>query len=295
MVPEATPKHVADARALDQKLLMAKYRHEAAEHRRILFGRGSGMDASWRNFRQFLADMGPAPDAEHLVTRVTPGDLTYAPGKCAWIHRDRQPVLTAAPPEPAPAKTYGLWAQVGGQPVEYASLAKRLGVPFEAMAVALRSGQSPEELVQQATVADQLVNADRASAAWLPPERERRDAFFTAYRMWHMQVHPRYAAAATPAFLYLYSALPGMKKVRDSLIALNLWNPPTEQGRQERSAHDLWRRYCDSMLRVEGARAEFAIYKQYSLTDELDELWSRVHQAEERFRSGPRNQPGKAA
>ncbi|QUD88536.1 hypothetical protein [Phenylobacterium montanum] len=268
---------------------MAKYRHEAAEHRRILFGRGSGMDPTWRNFRQFLADMGPAPDADHLVTRVTPGDLTYAPGKCAWIHRDRQPALTQAANEPVPAKTFGLWASVGGQPVEYASLAKRLGVPFEAMAVALRSGQSPEELVQQAHVAESLVSGSAADASWLPPERERREAFLTAYRMWHMQVHPRYAAAATPAFLYLYSALPGMKKTRDALISLGLWNPPTEQGRQARSVHDLWRRYCDSMLRVEGARAEFSIYKQYSLTDELDELWARVHQAEERFRAGPRS------
>ncbi len=293
MVPEATPVHVADARKMDQKLLMAKYRHEAAEHRRILFGRGSGMDPSWRNFRQFLADMGPAPDAEHVVTRVTPGDLTYAPGKCAWIHRDRQPALAPPPSaEPSPARTFGLWARVGGQAVEYAALAKRLGVPFEAMAVALRSGQSPEDMVQQAAIADSHVTT---GAPWLPPERDRRDAFFTAYRMWHMQVHPRFAAAATPAFLYLYSALPGMKKTRDSLMALNLWNPPTEQGRQQRSAHDLWRRYCDSMMRVEAARAEFAIYRQYSLTDEIDDLWARVRQAEERFRSGPRTEPGKAA
>ena len=253
------------------------------------------MDGAWRKFRQFLADMGPAPDANHIVTRVTPGDLTYAPGKCAWIHRDRQPMLTQASVESAPARSYGLWASVDGQPIEYAALAKRLGVPFEAMAVALRTGQSPTDMVQQASIAKSLVSAGAVDASWLPPERERREAFFTAYRMWHMQVHPRYAASATPAFLYLYSALPGMKKVRDQLIALGLWNPPTEQGRQERTNHDLWRRYCDAMLRVEGARVELAIYRQYSLTDELDELWSRVHQAEERFRAGPRTQPNRAA
>ena len=295
MVPEATPAHVADARRMDQRLLMAKYRHEAAEHRRILFGRGSGMDPSWRNFRQFLADMGPAPDDQHVVARVTPGDLTYGPGKCAWLHRDRQPALSApVQAEPAPARTMGLWASVGGQPVEYGALAKRLGVPFEAMTVALRTGQSPEDLVQQASVADTLV-ASAGAEAWLPPERERRKAFFTAYRMWHMQVHPRFATAATPAFLYLYSALPGMTKIRDSLVALNLWNPPTEQRRQQRNAHDLWRRYCDSMIRVEAARAEFAIYRQYSLTDEIDDLWARVRQAEARFRAGPRRPSGPAA
>ncbi len=292
MVPDATPTHVADVRAMDQKKLMVKYRHEAAEHRRILFGRGSGMCSTWRSFRQFLADMGPAPDSDHLVTRVTAGDLTYAPGKCAWIHRDRQPVLAPVPADPAAARTYGHWASVDGNPVEYGALARRLGVPFEAMAVALRTGQSPEELLEQAAVAEKMTAME---AHWLPPEPERRDAFFTAFRMWHMQVHPRYAAAATPAFLYLYSALPGMQKNRDDLIELNLWNPPTEQGRQRRNNHNLWRRYCDSMIRVEGARMEFAIYKQYSLTDQIDELWVRLQQAEERFRSGPRNKPEQAA
>ncbi|HEY2660695.1 MAG TPA: hypothetical protein VGI79_13305 [Caulobacteraceae bacterium] len=292
MVPDATPTHVAEARTMDQKKLMAKYRHEAAEHRRILFGRGSGMDSTWRNFRQFLADMGPAPDTDHLVTRVTAGDLTYAPGKCAWIHRDRQPVPTPPPAETPPARTFGLWASVGGHPVEYAALAKRLGVPFEAMAVALRTGQSPEDMLEQAAVAEKLASME---AHWLPPEPERRQAFFGAFRMWHLQVHPRYATAATPAFLYLYSALPGMQKTRDSLIELDLWNPPTEMGRQRRNNHNLWRRYCDAMMRVEAARMEFAIYKQYSLTDQIDDLWTRVQQAEERFRSGPRNQPNQAA
>ena len=286
MVQNVTSSHVDDARRMDQRALMTKYKHEAAEHRRILFGRGSGMCATWRNFRQFLADMGPAPDTDHIVTRVTAGDLTYAPGRCAWIHKDRQPILVLAPAE-TPTSTFGHWTSIQGEPVELGTLSRRLGVPFEAMTIALRSGQTPEELMQKAELAQSMMPTD---APWLPPEPERQQAFFAAYRMWHMQVHPRYAAAATPAFLYLYSALPGMKKSRDGLLELGLWDPPTEQGKRERSAHVLWRRFYEAMMRVEAARVEFAIYRQYSLTEHLDDLWGRVQTAEERFRAGPKAQ-----
>jgi hypothetical protein len=288
MAVQTAPAYVADARKMDLRQLVAKYRHEAGEHRRILFCRGSGLDQRWRDFRQFLADMGPAPDTDHLVTRTVAGSLTYAPGKCAWIHRDRQPAATSAPAiEPTPVATVGIWANVQGKPVEYAALAKRLGVPFEGMVVALRSGQTPDGLVQQASITENLVRGVPGSATWLPPEHEKREAFVAAYRMWHMQVRPKYATAATPAFLYLYSALPGMRKTRDALKALDLWDPATEQGRRERSVHDLWRRFCESMMKVDAARTGFAIYEQYSLTTELDELWTRVRYAEERFRTEP--------
>jgi len=255
-----------------------------------LFARGSGLDPRWRDFRLFLADMGPAPDADHLVTRVIAGSLTYAPGKCAWIHRDKQPTAAPPPPEiePSPAPVVGIWATVEGKPVEYATLAKRLNVPLDSMVVAMRSGQTPEGLVQQAATTENLIREGQAQSSWLPPEPERRQAFFAAFRMWHMQVRPRFAAAASPAFLYIYSALPGMIKTRDTLVMMDLWTPPTEAGRRARNSHDLWRRFCDTMMRVEAARADFAIYRQYSLTDQLDDLWARVQQAEVRFRSGPR-------
>jgi hypothetical protein len=187
MAADATQQVAADVRTLDQRALMAKYGHEAAEHRRILFGRGMGMCAQWRDFRQFLSDLGPAPDTDHIITRIVAG-VTYAPGRCAWVHRDRQPVIVRDPaPIPAPLVTYGIWASVEGKSVEYGALARRLGVPMDAMAVAMRNGQSPEDLVQQAAIADELVKCD---PHWLPPEAHRRQAFFTAFRMWHMQVLP---------------------------------------------------------------------------------------------------------
>jgi hypothetical protein len=293
MEEEAVAQHVIDAKAMPQKDLLTKYRLEAMEHRRILFERGSGMSASWQNFRQFLSDMGPTPSPNHIVTRLAAGDLTYAPGKVTWMHRDRQPV----PHDPLanlasrPQSSMGQWAQVRGKPVEYADLAKHLGVPFEVMTVALRNNASAEEMVQQASIAETLVRSDPAH--WLAPER--RDAFFKAYRMWHMQVQPRYAAAATPAFLYLYSALPSMVKARDTLIGLELWNPPTDKGKIERGEHPMWRKFCDVMVRVEAARTEFEIYKQYNLFTQINELWQRVLQTEVRFRTGPQSRTQQAA
>lgn len=284
MDEEAVGQHVSDARAMPQRDLMIKYRLEAAEHRRILFERGSGMSPSWQNFRQFLADMGPTPSPQHIVTRLAAGDLTYAPGKVSWMHRDRQPVPfdPLATLASRPQTSLGQWTNIRGKSVEFSDLAKHLGVPFEVMSVAMRNSGSAEEMVQKASIAETLVRSDEA--VWLAPER--RDAFFKAYRMWHMQVLPRYAAAATPAFLYLYSALPTMVKARDGLIELNLWNPPTDKGRRERAEHPLWRRFGDVMVRVEAARVEFEIYKQYSLYTQINELWVRVQQTEVRFRTG---------
>lgn len=284
MATEAATSHVADARTMDPKQLMAKYRYEASEHRRIVMGRGSGLDPIWRDFRRFLTDLGPAPDTDHIVTRLVHGTLTYGPGKCAWIHRDNQP-KPPPPPEVPTGPTFGVWASIDGKPVEYGALARGLGVTVESMAGAMRSGQTVEGLVERAAVTESLTNSVSSDAGWLPQEKEKREAFLMAYRMWHMQVGPRFVTSATPAFLYIYSALPGMIETRDELIGIDLWDPPTERGRQLRSQHNLWRRFCESMMKVEAARADFAIYKQYSLTHQLDDLWARVQQAETRFRA----------
>ncbi|MBV9511643.1 MAG: hypothetical protein JO303_15325, partial [Caulobacteraceae bacterium] len=234
--------HIEDARKCNQQALQAKYSHEVAEHRRILFSRGSGMFPAWRNFRQFLVDLGPAPSDEHLATRVSPTDLSYSPGKVAWLHRDKQPALVDrwSLMESSPPSASGQWVTVRGKSVQYTALANHLGVPFGAMALALRNSQSPEELVQQASIGETLAQCD---TPWLPAER--REAFFKGFRMWHMQVQPRFAAAATPAFLYLYSALPSMVKCRDELAQADLWERATERGKSQRSVHGAWKRFCE--------------------------------------------------
>ena len=262
-----------------------QYRHEAAEHRRILFERGSGLSPAWKSFRNFLDDLGPAPSYEHMATRLMAGDLTYGPGRVAWIHRSfqRQPVDPLANYVPPSSESYSQWVTVRGATMEYSELAKVLGVPFEAMAMALRNNVTPDQLVKQASVAETL---SQAPTPWLSPER--RDAFITGYRMWHMLIQPAYAAEATPSFLFIYSALPSMLKLKQQLEDIGLWDPPTEKGKDQRRNHDLWRRYCEHMARIESARTDIPALQQYPLSTHVAEMWEHVKKLEQRYRTGVR-------
>ncbi len=262
-----------------------QFRHEAAEHRRILFERGSGLSPTWKSFRVFLSDLGPAPSDEHMATRLMAGDLTYGPGRVAWIHRsyNRPPVDPLAHFMPSSGESYSQWVTVRGTQIEYTELARVLGVPFDAMAVALRNHVTPDQLVQQASIAETLT---QAPTPWLTPER--RDAFMTGYRMWHMQIQPAYAAEAAPSFLFIYSALPSMLKLRRQLVEIELWDPPTNKGKEQRRDHDLWRRYCEHIARIESARADHAPLKQYSLTTQVEDMWEHVKKLEQRYRTGVR-------
>jgi hypothetical protein len=267
------------------KGLFQEYKHEAAEHRRILFERGSGLSPSWKDFRVFLQDLGPAPSNEHLATRLMAGDLTYAPGRVAWIHKSFQ----QAPVNPLskiPAKSgesYSQWLEVQGRTIEFTDLARALGVPFEAVAVALRSGVTPDQLVQQASIAETL---SQAPSPWLSDER--RDAFMVGYRMWHMQIQPHYASEGTPSFLFMFGALPNMLRIKQQLIEIELWDPPTQKGKEQRQNHDLWRRYCENMARIESARVDISAVRQYSLASQIGEMWEHVKKLERRFRTNER-------
>ena len=274
----------AGAQALAKELYQ-EHKHEAAEHRRILFERGSGLSPSWKDFRNFLHDLGPAPSGEHLATRLMAGDLTYAPGRVAWIHRSfrRAPVNPLARITPKSGESHSQWLEVQGVQIEFTDLAKVLGVPFGAMAVALRSGMTPDQLVQQASVAETL---SQAPSPWMSDER--RDSFMVGYRMWHMQILPHFASEAAPGFLFIFGALPNMLKIRQQLIEIDLWDPPTQKGKDQRQNHDLWRRYCENMARIESARVDIAPLRQYSLATQLEEMGEHVKKLERRFRTNQR-------
>jgi hypothetical protein len=271
--------------AAQRSEIVQEYKHEAAEHRRILFERGSGLSPPWKDFRVFLNDIGPAPSQEHLVMRLMAGDLTYAPGKVAWIHRSfqRAPVNPLARVAAKSGDSYSQWVTVQGRQVEFTDLAKALGVPFEAVAVALRNNITPEQLIQQASIAQTL---SEAPSPWMSDER--REAFMTGYRMWHMLILPPYAADATPGFLFLFGGLPHMLTIKKQLADLDLWDPPTQRGKEQRENHDLWRRYCENIARMESARVEISPLKQYSLSTEVEPMWEHVKKLERRYRTGER-------
>lgn len=123
-------------------------------------------------------------------------------------------------------------------------------------------------------------------APWLPPEPDRKSAFLQVFRYWHSQVRPENAAKATPAFLFLVTALPVMVQARDDLKALNLWEPPGEHSRQARDQHPAWKKYCEFLPRAQQALQELDAYRHLSLLTGLDDLNARVAKAEKRFREG---------
>lgn len=315
MVPDeaARARLMIEIRGLSPRDLHQKFEAEARAHRNILMQRGVGLAAEWRDFGRFLLDLGPRPTPEHRLVLLNRFERTYGPGRAAWMNDedeaqhivafDREMAAKAAEQQrileeaaalrarkgQTPQNSYGQWTSLGGQTVSYTEVAKRLNLPPAALSKVLAAGRSPDELVKRAASADEVINE---KADWLPPEPERRKNFLQAFRLWHLQVQPSFSRAATPAFLYLYSALQVMREARDQLISEDLWNPLGDKATRARDAHPAWNRYCDFMSRAQVALLEIPIYATYSLLSDLDALHDRVVAAERRFRAKPEPKPG---
>jgi hypothetical protein len=143
--------------------------------------------------------------------------------------------------------------------------------------------EAPKAPVQR-TDSAQLIDEN---STWLPPDPERRDAFLRIYQAWHKQVLPQYTRAATPAFLFAFSALPVLRQCRDDLMALDLWDPLTQAGHEAKERHSAWRKYCEFLPKASAALQEIGTYSDYSIFSQLDDLIDRVVKAEQRFRQGP--------
>lgn len=52
-------------------------------------GRGISVDPSWRDFRNFLADMGPRPSLNHSLDRID-NNLGYSKSNCRWATQKAQ-------------------------------------------------------------------------------------------------------------------------------------------------------------------------------------------------------------
>lgn len=287
--------------------LCRKYANEASVHRNILMSRGTGVTGTWRDFRCFLGDIGPRPSNEHGLVLLNRNERTYGPGRARWMTPDEQAAheaefdrqqaeksreaqqlmhqAAAMKRAKTPnAPSFGQWTPMAGRQVAYTEVAKRLAIPVQALSKTMADGRSADELVKRAGSAQELINPD---LQWLPPDPARKANFFEAFRIWHMQVQPQFARAATPTFLFLYIALPVMKECRDELMDLNLWNPLGQRAMNARDTHLAWKKYCEFMPRAQVAMMEIPIYATYSLLSDLDALCERIITAEKRFREGP--------
>lgn len=308
----------AEVRSLSPQELHRKYPEEAKLHRNILMQRGVGLASEWRDFGRFLLDLGPRPSPEHKLVLLNRFERTYGPGRASWMTAEREArhieafdreleakakekerllaeaAALKAKKAGGPAATYGQWTSMGGQTVSYTDVAKRLNLPTAALSKVLGSGRSADDALRRAASADEVINEN---AQWLPAEPDRKATFLQAFRLWHMQVQPSYTRAATPAFLFLYSALQVMRESRDKLIELDLWNPLGDRATRARDVHPAWKKYTEFMSRAQVALMEIPTYSQYSLLSDLDALHERILVAEQRFRAPPKDKtpPARAA
>ena len=260
--------------------VMQRYPREASLHRNIITKRGTGVSPAWRRFEAFLLDLGPAPGAEFDLRFVYADSFVYAPGQVQWVARN---VPVAYKPRPAPLseREYSQYTTVNGQPVTYSSFVNSACGTFKELAPVLNAGIAPDQILSQKEKAEKHINPE---APWLPLQPERREAIFAAYRLWHLQILPKFADAATPDFLFLYIALGQLMKAKGELEAINLFSKTSNAQRQKREDQPAWKRYCELIPKAQAALTSIPTYNAYSLFSDLDELHSRILVAEQRFR-----------
>lgn len=274
-------KFAEEVKTLPMPDLMKQFAREAGIHRNMLLRRGTGLSPAWRDLRKFLLDLGPCPSDAHALGFVSDDDVTYAPGRAKWM------------PQADVIAQEARLAEVGARAVAEAQAAdwrrnpkKNNLLPPRAAPKAVDPAK-PSAPVER-TDAGLLIDIN---SAWLPADPERRDAFLKIYRAWHGQVLPQYSRSATPAFLFAFSALPVLKKCRDDLSELDLWDPLTQAGHEAKEVHPAWKKYCEFLPRASAALQEIGTYSDYSIFSQLDDLIDRVVKAEQRFRQGPEQRP----
>ena len=260
--------------------LMARFPMEAALHRAIITKRGTGIASAWRRFDQFLADVGPAPDAEHELRFVYEHSFVYGPGLVHWRPKSSPPDYKVRP-LPLADREYSQYTSVNGEPVTYSQFAHSLGAQVKDIAPALNARITPDELAAHKAAMEKRIDA---TAAWLPAQADRREVFLAVYRMWALKVRPKFAQAATPEFLFLFIAVGQLMKARDELNAIGLFAKTMNAQKQQREDQPAWKRYCELLPKAQAALATIPTYNSYSLFNELDELHPRITAAEARFR-----------
>ena len=280
-------------RAGDRRALQRQFKHEAEELHRLLSTRQAGVHPPWRDFRCFLADVGPSPGPAYKLVSTDIGGA-YMPETVKWALQAAKLATAPAAPEASADSSCGQWTMVAGMPVRYADLPARLGLSFAALSAAISAGCPLEDLVARAGDAQAQV----ADLAWFSDSAAHQQAFRDAFLAWRLRISPRHREAATPQFLYLFMLLPTMARCKATLLEAGLWDPVARQARELGDASPVWIRFNELLPKAMVVLQGFDIYRQYSLTDQIAELSERIIEEERRFRSGrgePKHPPSAAA
>jgi hypothetical protein len=255
--------------ASEMRALLRNYPIEAAIHRRIVFGRTARFPAVWHDFREFLLRIGPSPSEDHRLSFEPSGD--YGPAS-RWRPKEE---CVAPKPRGAPgAEPASQWTMVSN-PAPGSAAAPDPNDPDILLA----------RLMAEASADSSPAPPAKEDLGWISENPAVQDGFMQAYRAWFQLVGPKHAHAAIPQFLYLYTLLPEMVRSKATLEREELWDPPTERRRHLRNEHPAWKRWCELFPKAHGAVQHMPAYAQYSLSTELEGLWTRVQAAEARFRS----------
>ena len=92
-------------------------------------GRGIKVCDRWKDFKNFLADMGLRPSARHSIDRID-NDRGYEPGNCRW----------ALPHQQMTNRSMTRFVVVDGQSVPLATLARQHGIPLNTLRFRVLAG-----------------------------------------------------------------------------------------------------------------------------------------------------------
>jgi hypothetical protein len=231
-----------------QGQLFEAYRQEAAVHRELML-LGAPVPSGWRQFRQFLLDLGPCPAGPGWVVALKAGaGGAYNTTTARWAQADD------------PEAVYWVKSEGSGR------------------------GEWNKAPVAAAKEPSSIVSDDFSQVDVLLPDPGKQKAFKLAFQLWRRQVKPAFAKAATPTFLFLYSTVLALKELRDNLNAKGLMSEHTAR-MKAREQDPAWNKYCEHMAHAQVTIGALPEFSSYSLITALDKLAERLVSTEQKFRA----------
>lgn len=142
--PRFAPAFLNAVNTLTANELRKAYPKEARSYDRLKRARSDGFEVAppWdapAGFRDFLRDMGPAPNAEATVDRIDPEVRRYGPDLCRWASKSTQ----------TRNRRNTVWVPWRGERVTLKDFADEVGIPYTTAHGALRRGDTPELIAER--------------------------------------------------------------------------------------------------------------------------------------------------